>query len=270
MPSCLAPWSGTCLPPPGVSWRPRFRAAEEPAEGARSIPEMWLVVVGMLGGWQASRLRLVAPREGAERAPGTTATSPPKRQSPTPSRKHTCPVEHMHAHPRASTYPHTGGEETEDPCGTPCGFPSVSLSHLYRLVCKRDSGQAPGGLLGLRGKGALGKLSLPPSLPPADGQSWAHGVEATDESAGLRRGRLERGGPEGSYFVLVSLHPSGTLTSFFSLPSPGLMSVPDKGTVLLSSPPHPLHQIAPKHRDPKAGASGFRSKTRRPSLGQQV
>lgn len=60
----------------------------------------------------------------------------------------------------------------------------------------------------------------------------------------------------------MSLHPS-------PLPSLGLMSVPDKGTVLLSSPPHPPPNHS-QHRDPKAGASGLRSEMRKPSLGQQV
>lgn len=87
----------------------------------------------------------------AEEALETTAKSLP-RQSPTSSHKHTCPVEHTHAHPRASTYPQTRGEETEDPCDTPCGFPPMPLSHLYRLVGKQDvSGQTRGSLRGLPG-----------------------------------------------------------------------------------------------------------------------
>lgn len=45
--------------------------------------------------------------------------------------------------------------------------------------------------------------------------------------------------------MLVSLHPSGTFTSFLSPPILVLMSVPDKGIVFLSSPPYPLHQIVP-------------------------
>lgn len=136
--------------------------------------------------------------------------------------------------------PRLGGKRQKDPCDTPCGFPSVSLSHLHRLVCKQGLRASTWGPNGAPGeKGPFGKLSLPPSLPPTNGPRG--GSPQIIQQFCKRAGQGDR--LEESYFVLMSLHPSGTLTSSPPIPKP--MSVPDKGTVFLSSPPHSLHQITP-------------------------
>lgn len=87
--------------------------------------------------------------------------------------------------------PDPPGEETGDPCGS-MWIPPVALSHLYRLVCQReDSGQALGACWDSWGK--LRELSVPPSLSPTDGQSWAHEMEAPRLSNFAKGQARERG-----------------------------------------------------------------------------
>lgn len=64
-------------------------------------------------------------------------------------------------------------------------------------------------------------------------------------------------------FILLGLSPPSPL------PSPGLMSVPDKGTVLLSSPSCPLRQIAPNAEIQRLDEAELRPSGLKKQTGQQ-
>lgn len=168
----LYPLSGTGLPPPGVSsWWPTFRTREEPAEEAGSGPEIWLVALendGKTAGQPAPTLR------GSQREYQKPQRPPygKDRAPPPPHTKHTRPVEHMHAHPRASTYPQTGGKRQKTPVTPPVDPISVSYHICTGLSA---SGRIPAKHLGTycgskEKKGCSGSSANPhlchPSLPP--------------------------------------------------------------------------------------------------------
>ena len=121
-----------------------------------------------------------------------------KPQQP-PYQKDRAPPPHTNTRVLLNTCTHThvplltprlGGKRQKDPCDTPCGFPSVSLSHLYRLVCKqKDSGQARGDLARLREKrGRLGASASPHLCHPLMGSCGPTGWKLPEYSAVLQRG----------------------------------------------------------------------------------
>lgn len=87
------------------------------------------------------------------------------RRPPSPSHKHTCPVEHMHAHPRASTYPHTGGRDRKTPVILCADRVCAPVAAAQARLQQQDSGHALRGLLGLPGgKGHWGRSAYPISV----------------------------------------------------------------------------------------------------------
>lgn len=174
----------------------------------------------------------------------------------------------MHAHPRASTYPQSGGRDGETPVILPCGVPSLSAVQACLQAGRLRSGTwGPGGApAGDRGPLGGGTDSLPLSLPPTDRQLWAHEGKAPRLFSSFAKGRADRGTRRILFCACVS-------SSFWDPDHLLLPSHPQALCLylikaLFSFPPHPSPY---QQQDQKAGgASGFRSETRRPTLGQQV
>lgn len=102
-------------------------------EEAGSILGIWLVATGKDGKTAGRPAPTLRGSQGEHQKP----ERPPcqKRQSSTPL-TNTCPDEHMHVHPTCLYLPPVWGEETEDPCDTPCGS-HVCLSPLDKLSAGR-------------------------------------------------------------------------------------------------------------------------------------